>query len=162
LNRNRAFYLVAAAVILLDQATKMLVSGRMSLGESIPLIDSYLSLTYIRNKGIAFGLFSGGGSVKSVVLGIFSMVAVFILIWLLTGFDRDDVSAGAAIGLVTGGALGNLIDRFRLGEVIDFIDAYWGQHHWPAFNVADSCITVGVVLLIVKLLFQERKRTENG
>ena len=162
MNRNRAFYLVVAAVVLLDQVTKMLVSERMSLGESIPLIDRYLSLTYIRNKGIAFGLFSGGGSVKSVLLGIFSLAAVFIMIWLLTGFNRDDALGGVAVGLVTRGALGNLVDRFRLGEVIDFVDAYWGQHHWPAFNVADSCITVGVILLLLKLFFLERKRTGHG
>jgi len=149
-------------VILLDQFTKILVSGRMSLGESITLIDRHLSLTYIRNKGIAFGLFSGGGSMKSIFLGVFSLLAVFFMIWLLTGFDKDDLPGGTAIGLVTGGALGNLIDRFRLGEVIDFIDAYWGRYHWPAFNVADSCITIGVILLLTKLILQEREGTGHG
>jgi signal peptidase II len=163
LRRSSIFAITLTAVLILDQVTKRIVSGKMMLGESIPLIKGALSLTYIRNSGIAFGLLQGGGAMKTVFLAVFSILAILFLFWMLTGLDRDDLFGATALGLVAGGAFGNLVDRFTGGDVVDFIDAYWKGHHWPAFNVADSCITVGVILLLVKIFFFEDKRTgEEG
>lgn len=132
----------------------MLIDHRMVLGQSIPIIDRLFSLTYIRNSGIAFGLFNEGSStLKIALLSIATLLALAFLIWLLSGLDKKDFLGGLSIGMIAGGAVGNLIDRIRLGEVIDFLDFYWGSYHWPAFNVADSSITVGVALLVVKELY---------
>ncbi len=163
MSRNSIFGITLTAVLLLDQATKRIVSGKMVLGESIPLVKGVLSLTYIRNSGIAFGMLQGGGALKTVFLAVFSILAILFIFWMLTGLDSDDLFGAAALGLVAGGAFGNLVDRFTGGDVVDFIDAYWKGHHWPAFNVADSCITVGVILLLVKIFFLEGKKTgEEG
>ncbi len=158
MSRNAAFAATAAAGLLLDQATKAVVAGSMTLGQSIPVVKGLFSLTYIRNTGIAFGLFNDGRSLlKMAVLSSATLLALAFLLWLLASFSRNDLLGGAAVGLVAGGALGNLVDRLRLGEVVDFIDVYWRTHHWPFFNVADSCITVGVGLLILKEFLPGRR-----
>jgi signal peptidase II len=160
--RTAAFLGALGAVVVVDQITKTMVSASMTIGQSIPLIRGLLSLTYIRNRGIAFGLFNhGGGSLKIVLLTCSTLLALAFLLWLLKETPRDDLFGGTAIGLVAGGALGNLIDRLRLGEVTDFIDVYWRTHHWPFFNAADSAITIGVILLMAQQVFDgERGKKE--
>lgn len=159
MTRNRVFLLAAAAVVILDRVTKAMVVARMSLGESIPLVDSFLSLTYITNTGIAFGLFNtGSGTLKTLILGSATAAALGVMVWLLVEMERGDLLGGTAVGMVAGGAVGNFIDRVRTGEVIDFIDVYWRHHHWPAFNAADSAISVGVTLLIAHQVFSRGKR----
>jgi signal peptidase II len=158
-NRTGIFLAAAAFIAALDQAAKALVATRMTIGQSIPLIPGCLSLTYIRNRGIAFGMFSdGSGSFKIVLLSLSTLVALGFLVWLLRETRPDDLFGGGVIGLVAGGAVGNLVDRLRMGEVTDFIDAYWRTHHWPFFNVADSAITVGVILLMAQQLFAGDRR----
>jgi signal peptidase II len=151
--RRAADFVLMIAVVLLDQATKVLVDRLMTLHESRVLIDGLLQLTYVRNKGAAFGLFSDAELPFQSVL--FSAVSLLALGAIATYFfrlpDRSRL-ARTALALVMGGALGNLIDRARLGSVIDFVDVFWGTYHWPAFNVADSAISVGVVLLVLDML----------
>lgn len=151
MTHKRIFLATALFVLALDQALKAIVAGKMYIGQSIPVIDGFFSLTHIRNTGIAFGILNdGGGRLKVVLLSLFTVLALAFIVWLLGTLKPADVIGGTALGLVAGGALGNFIDRVRLGEVIDFLDFYWRSFHWPAFNIADSSISVGVAILIAK------------
>ena len=150
--RDRAWVLlIALAVLVADQVTKLMVVASIDEYASIPIIDGFLTLTHVRNSGAAFGLFAGApaGPVR-VGLIIVSVLAV-VLIWAYAREGWHERRIVAAFGLILGGALGNLIDRLRLGEVVDFIDVYWGQYHWPSFNVADSAITVGALTLFITM-----------
>jgi signal peptidase II len=153
---DRTVYVVISAlVVVLDQFTKMLVDRYMSLHESWLVVDGVLRLTYVQNRGAAFGILSDADlpyqSLLFAVVSLAALGAIAAYAWRLPARSRLPQTA---LALIMGGALGNLIDRARLGYVIDFVDAYWGQHHWPAFNVADSAISIGVVLLVIDILRQ--------
>jgi signal peptidase II len=152
--RGREFYLaVALMVTVLDQVVKALVDRWMSLHESRVLLDGFLHLTYVRNRGAAFGILSDAElpyqSVLFSLVSALALLAIAVYAWRLPASSR---LPRLALALVIGGAVGNLIDRARLGYVIDFVDVFWGTYHWPAFNVADSAISVGVVLLVFDIL----------
>ena len=146
---------LTSAVIGLDQITKWIVDQEMVLHESIPVIPGFLNMTYVRNTGVAFGLLSSPDpGLRSILLLLFSLVAIAVILIFWFKSRQAHLLLIAALGMILGGAIGNLIDRFRLGEVIDFIDIYWKDLHWPAFNIADSAITIGVILLLFHLIFQ--------
>lgn len=146
--------LLVGAVVGADQLTKALVQRSLSLHESIPVIPSIFDITYVRNTGVAFGLLASPRSPLTIgLLILFSSVAVAVLIGLWIRGRKEGRLYTMALALILGGAVGNLIDRIRLGEVIDFLDLHWRDLHWPAFNVADSSITVGVGLLLFHLFF---------
>ena len=139
---------LSALVIVIDQVTKRVVDTTMQLYQSIELIP-YFQLTYMRNQGAAFSFLSGaGGWQRWFFIGLAVIASVFICFWLKK-LNRSQRWEAIAWSLVLGGALGNLIDRILYGYVIDFLDVYVGDWHWPAFNVADSAITVGVVMLLL-------------
>jgi signal peptidase II len=139
---------LSALVIIIDQLTKRVVDTTMQLYQSIELIP-YFQLTYLRNQGAAFSFLSGaGGWQRWFFIGLAVIASVFICIWLKK-LHRSQRWEAIAWALVLGGALGNLIDRILYGYVIDFLDVYVGDWHWPAFNVADSAITMGVVMLLL-------------
>jgi len=139
---------LSALVIVIDQVTKRVVDTTMQLYQSIELIP-YFQLTYLRNQGAAFSfLSSAGGWQRWFFIGLAVIASVFICFWLKK-LNRNQRWEAIAWSLVLGGALGNLIDRILYGYVIDFLDVYVGDWHWPAFNVADSAITVGVVMLLI-------------
>lgn len=139
---------LSALVIVIDQITKRIVDTTMQLYQSIELIP-YFQLTYMRNQGAAFSFLSGaGGWQRWFFIGLAVIASVFICFWLKK-LNRSQRWEAIAWSLVLGGALGNLIDRILYGYVIDFLDVYVGDWHWPAFNVADSAITVGVVMLVL-------------
>ena len=153
---DRTIYIVTAAlVVALDQLTKMLVDHFMNLHESRLLVDGLLRLTYVQNRGAAFGILSDADlpyqSALFAVVSLAALGAIAAYAWRLPARSRLPQTA---LALIMGGALGNLLDRARLGYVIDFVDAFWDVHHWPAFNVADSAISVGVVLLVLDILRQ--------
>jgi signal peptidase II len=149
----RSVLLLAGAIVVLDQVTKAVVLERLLLGVPVPVIDGLLSLTLVLNPGLAFGLLGGVPSAWRWVVAALSLVALAVLVRVALRVLPDGGWAGRlAIGLIFGGAVGNLIDRARFGAVVDFVDVYWREWHWPAFNVADSAITVGVGLLAVRLL----------
>ena len=152
--------MIVAAVIVLDQFTKYVVLQRFSLHESVPVIPGFFNLTYVRNPGAAFGILAGAhGAWRTVFFITISLVALAVIITLVRKtHDRLPLVAFALIG---GGAVGNLIDRVRSGEVVDFIEWYYRSYHWPAFNIADSAISVGVALLAVDMLFP-RKQNVKG
>ncbi len=145
--------IVSLSVIILDQYTKYLIIKSFALHQSLELIEHYLTIVYIRNKGIAFGLLAGQGSGTRVILLIItSLFAIAFIFYLLSSLKSKQTYATVTLSLILGGAIGNLIDRIRWGEVVDFIDFHWYHYHWPAFNCADSAISIGLVLLIIGIV----------
>jgi len=141
-----------AFIVITDQITKFCVDQWMPLHHSIPVIDGLFSLTYIRNTGAAFGIFAGSAAVfRLPFLIVFSLVAVGFVVMMLRRLPSDHTGLITALAFILGGAIGNLIDRVAYGEVIDFLDFYLGPYHWPAFNVADSFITIGVLITVYYL-----------
>lgn len=158
-SRYILFATIATVSIIIDQITKVVVDRSMQLYDSIPIFENFFHLTYVRNRGAAFSFLSNA----SWRLPFFITVSIIAVIVILIAFRklRDDQKfAQTSLALIFSGAVGNLIDRIRLGEVIDFLDAHWYRHHWPAFNVADSLICVGVFLLAIDLYIEE-KRLKN-
>ncbi len=142
---------VASVVVLADQITKMLALDRLAPGVPVPLIDGVLALTLVMNRGLAFGLLAGLPTGGRWIVVLLSLAALVVLVHVaLRVLPRGGVIDHGTIGLVFGGAAGNLIDRARFGAVVDFVDASYRGWHWPAFNVADSAITVGAALLILE------------
>jgi signal peptidase II len=142
-----------AGILVLDQLTKWVVDRTMPLHDSIPIIDGFFNLTYIRNTGAAFGIFAGSAAAfRLPFLLLFSVLAIGFMIMMLRRLPDSEKGLITALALILGGALGNLIDRALYGEVIDFLDFYWASYHWPAFNVADSCITIGVAITIFYMI----------
>ena len=153
--------LLSLAIVVVDQATKVYVMETMRLHESIPVITNLFSITYIRNPGAAFGfLSSSSSSFRFVFFGLTSIFAVGLLGMILVRMPKDDWMGRLSVAGILGGAIANLLDRLRYGEVIDLLDFYINGYHWPAFNVADSAITVGVVFLI--LHFALEKESEHS
>jgi signal peptidase II len=148
-----AVLLLAGAVVALDQITKVVALDRLPLGVPVPVIDGLLSLTLVLNPGLAFGLLGTVPPSWRWVVAALSLVALAVLARVaLRVLPAGGWPGRLAIGLIFGGAVGNLIDRARFGAVVDFVDVYWREWHWPAFNVADSAITVGVALLALRLM----------
>ncbi len=163
MNRKNRFLLpISGSIILLDQITKVAVQKRFQLHESIVVIEGFFSLTYILNPGAAFGFLANqGATFRMIFFGVVSVIALILLGLFFRDTAEDDTLALMAISLLFGGAIGNMIDRVRLGEVVDFLDFYIGEHHWPAFNVADSAITVGISLMMLHIFFQKKESPEN-
>jgi signal peptidase II len=153
------FLFVSLAVLVLDQWTKWLVELHLPSQAAHPLIPGFLNLTHVRNTGVAFGLFAAQGTTNGswllTLLGLAALTAVGVYFWFTPSRDRLLLSA---LALVVGGAVGNLVDRVISGAVTDFIDVYVGAHHWPAFNVADSAISIGIALMAIDS-FRSRKAT---
>lgn len=141
--------LVSGTVILTDQITKQLIMTALALHEYVVVIDNFFNITHVLNPGGAFGFLANQPQVvrKIVFLLLSSMVAVFIC-WFYSRVARTHIALSYGLALIFGGAAGNLIDRFRYGHVVDFLDFHIGSAHWPAFNVADSAISIGMVILV--------------
>jgi signal peptidase II len=143
----------ALVVLILDQLTKFWALHRLPPGIPVTVIDGIFSLTLIENRGLAFGMLAGIPAGWRWLVALLSIGALAVLaivgLRMLPGGGR---LTPLALGLIFGGAVGNLIDRGRFGAVVDFLDFYWRGYHWPAFNVADSAITVGVALLALRML----------
>ena len=145
--------LLAGAIVTLDQITKAIALERLPLGVPVTVIDGLLALTLVLNPGLAFGLLGSVPPGWRWVVAALSLVALAVLARVaLRVLPAGGWTGRLAIGLIFGGAVGNLVDRARFGAVVDFVDVYWRGWHWPAFNVADSAITVGVALLALRLL----------
>jgi len=147
----------AFLIFVADQTTKHLVVAYIPLNRGLELIPGYVDLVHTRNPGAAFGIMAGSDSwMRSAFLVVISVIALVVIIWVVvTARDKSPLLL-AACGLFFGGALGNLIDRIRVGEVIDFIDVHRGELHWPAFNVADASLCVATALFFLHFLFAKR------
>jgi signal peptidase II len=158
-NRYNVLLGVGSLVVLIDQITKIWIDKTMSLYQSTPIVPGLLDLHYIRNTGAAFGILSGSHTGFRIPFFILvSSVAIGIILFLFYKLEESEVMMPLALSLVLGGAIGNLIDRIRLGEVIDFILFHYKAFQWPAFNVADIAITVGVTLLVLKIFLLEKRQ----
>ena len=146
-------------VLILDQAAKWLALRRLGPGVPVNVIDGFFSLTLVMNPGLAFGMLGAVPRGWRWIVALLSIGALGVLAALATRLlPEGGFVAAIAIGMIFGGAAGNLIDRARFGAVVDFLDFYWRGWHWPAFNVADSAISVGVALLALRMLTAEHPR----
>jgi signal peptidase II len=151
------------AIVTLDQITKVLVAARMSLSESIPVIPGFFHFTYVRNTGMAFGLLSGSDMpFKTLLVTLASILALVAVAYYALRSPGSERVTRIGLTLILGGAIGNIIDRVRLGYVIDFIDVFYRGSHWPAFNVADSAISVGVGFLVLDSMRQREPHIKPG
>jgi len=145
-------------IVISDQVSKFAVMHHLRLHDSIPVIKGFFNLVLVRNKGMAFGFLNR----PNFNFGFYLLVAasigavILLLIWFIKLKENDGMTT-LALSLILGGAVGNLIDRLRFREVIDFLDFYIGSLHWPAFNVADSAITVGVFLIAINIFFRHKR-----
>ena len=148
-----AIVVIAGAIVVLDQITKAVVLEHLPSGVAIHLIDGFLSLTLVMNTGLAFGLLGGLPAAWRWLVALLSIVALVVLARVAMRVLADGGwLARLSVAMIFGGAVGNLIDRARFGAVVDFVDVHVSGYHWPAFNVADSAITIGVTLLAVHLM----------
>ena len=151
---NEKFVIVIVSIILVlvsDQLTKQLILESFQTGESREILGNFFNLVLVFNKGAAFGFLSGvSDGLRQIILGATTVFALGTVIYLLVYDYFEDRIARMALGMIIGGAVGNIIDRVRLGQVVDFLDFYYGNYHWPAFNVADSAICVGVFILLFR------------
>ena len=156
MRKNAPYLALILGMAVLDQVTKAVIAGAVELYRVIPVIPGFFNITHIHNSGAIFGILSGSG--KLPVFLLLTGASLFALGFVVTYFVKTpaaDRLTKAALALILAGALGNLTDRLLRGYVIDFLDFHVGRHHWPFFNVADSCITVGALLLVV--IFFRRK-----
>ncbi len=141
----------------LDQVTKALVVQKLPLGSQVPLIPAFLNLVHIQNQGAAFGILSDlPAQFTWWFFVVASAVVMMVLGYLLRRLPDDHWPAALGYSLILTGALGNLIDRIRLGVVVDFIDIYWRHYHWPAFNVADSMVCIGAAIIVWVIIREEK------
>ena len=156
---NRIHYMIiSAVVIILDVWTKWLVLKNIALHQAIPVIPDFFQLVHVRNTGAAFGIGANASTKLVPILLNAGAVAVFVMVVIYALRSAvTDRTLQIGLHLILGGAVGNLIDRFRFGYVVDFLDVYVGRHHWPEFNVADSAICIGIVLLF----FDMRKKPDE-
>lgn len=163
MKRLSVYGIVMAVIIFLDQLTKVLIQQKFSLGESFPIINGIFNFTYVRNPGAAFGFMANAHEAIRKPLFLFiPIVACIWLFYLLWQGKNGPKILASAYTLILAGAIGNLIDRFRLGYVVDFLDFYWGHRHFPAFNIADSAITVAAFLLIIDFFLENKRRKQEG
>jgi signal peptidase II len=151
------FFVTLTAVVLLDQFLKAYVGATMNLHESIPIIEGYFNITYVKNPGAAFGFLANSApEFRSLFLISVTVIAIVLILYFISKNTAKEVFLTFSLSLIFGGAVGNLIDRIRFGEVTDYLDFYISSYHWPAFNVADSAISLGALVLVVEIF---RRRT---
>lgn len=155
IKRSAVIAITFCAVIIADQITKALVLSYLDPYSALEIIPGFFSLVNVRNPGAAFGILNDGGELRTLFLIGVSIVA-FVIIAFLLRHSRNKVES-LALSLIGSGAIGNLIDRLRFGEVVDFLDFSIGSYHWPAFNVADSAITLGVIVYLYFSIFPQKK-----
>ena len=150
--------LITILVIVLDQLTKQLITRTMEIGDSNPIINNFLYITYHRNSGAAFGILQG----QMLFFYVVTTVAVIgILIWLSKLKVKENRVLAISLALILGGALGNFIDRVRYQAVIDFIQTIWWGYHFPIFNLADVALVCGVILMMLDILILDRNRGKD-
>ena len=148
------FSLIIFLVTALDQVTKILVLSNIDFHGSVTVISGFFNIVHTRNRGMAFGLLNNPDPGPAFyILTCASVFAIILIVFWFSRLREYEKPLIPGLALILGGALGNLIDRLRIGEVVDFLDVQIGSYHWPAFNVADSCISLGTIWVVVCLLF---------
>lgn len=160
---TRSFYAIAITIIALDQLSKFTVQHTLHLGQIIPVIPSLFNLTYVLNPGAAFGfLADAAAAIRNPFFITISVLAVIFILYYRWRHPMMGLLPSLGLACILGGAIGNLIDRLRVGMVVDFLDVYYGSYHWPAFNLADSAITIGVTLMVFEILTEGGKGVTAG
>jgi len=163
MKKTHFYFLLIAVLILLDQATKWLIARNVALYSSLKIIPGFFSITHIRNKGAIFGAFSDPDKpLVFVLLTAASFIALVLVVYYFYKTPASERGLKLALSLILAGALGNLVDRIVRGSVIDFLDFHIKTRHWPFFNVADSCITIGAVLLLLFFLIRKPACTPSS
>ncbi len=148
--------LIAGIVVLLDQITKAVILKSLTLYQTIEVLPGFFNIVHVQNPGGAFGFLAGQSpSIRKFVFLVVSSLAVCLIYYFYKTVPRTHPWLSAALAMIMGGAVGNLIDRFRFGKVVDFLDFYVQNMHWPAFNVADSAITIGVAIIMAHIVFNK-------
>jgi signal peptidase II len=156
LNKYSRLAIVAGLIVAADQISKALILNNLPLHHSVPVIAGMFNITHILNPGGAFGLMADMSVVVRTIVFLFiSSMAVGLILYFYYKTPPTYKLLATGFALIFGGAIGNLIDRVRFGTVVDFLDFYIGNHHWPAFNIADSAITVGIFIFIYHLVFKK-------
>lgn len=156
LSKLKRLVAVAGGVLILDQVTKALVLKHLPLGGRLPVIPGFFDITHVHNPGGAFGFLAGmSAEVRSLLFVAVSLLAAGLIVYFYWQTPPRQRVLALGLALVFGGAVGNLLDRIRFGIVVDFLDVYIEDLHWPAFNVADSAITVGICIFAFYLLFRK-------
>jgi signal peptidase II len=162
LGERRLDLAVAGAVVVFDQITKLIVHSRIALHESVTVIPGFLDLTHVRNTGAAFGFLNAVEfPFKPFVIPMVALLALLAIAAYAARLDARERGGRLGLALILGGAVGNLIDRTRIGYVVDFVDVYWGDYHFWAFNVADASIFVGAVVILVDMIFLNRHASQT-
>ena len=157
------FYLIALAIVFLDQTTKLVIIQTIQYGQAIAIIPDFFDIVFVLNPGAAFGFLATlSAGVRNPLFILVSVVAVVLIVFYRARYLGSNRLVSFALALVLGGAAGNLIDRLRYGMVVDFLDVHVGQYHWPAFNVADSTISIGVGLMILDIFLDWRREKRKG
>jgi signal peptidase II len=150
------YLLLVVGTLLLDRWTKAWIQKEFDLNDSASVIDGFFNITYVQNTGVAFGIFSSITSpAKSLLLSVFTAFAAIVVVAYSLRSPTRNRLLQTALALILGGALGNLYDRIAYGYVVDFLELYVATYHWPAFNIADSAITIGVVLMAIEIIRNE-------
>ena len=153
---------LAGAVVALDQLTKVMILARFRLGESYTVIENFFNLTFVKNFGAAFGfLAQSHPEFREIFFLTMPPAAMIVIFFLLRSVQAKDRVQVLALSAILGGAIGNYIDRLRFRFVVDFLDFHWfNQYSWPAFNIADSAIVIGVGILMVQMFFDGKKKAK--
>jgi len=150
-------------ILLLDQVTKYVVVQKLPLYQRVEVIQGFFNLTHVRNTGGAFGIFGGEkGGIGSILFVVVSLIAVGAIVFLFIKIKEHEKTLALSFSLILSGAIGNLIDRLRYGEVVDFLDFHLSTYHWPAFNIADSAICIGIGLMALEVLIRDRKKLRKS
>jgi len=154
---------VFCGVFFFDQITKSYVHRTLYEFQSVEIIKDFFHITYVRNTGAAFGLLAGPAHPLRTTLFVgISGVAIGVILLIYRKIEDDDTLHALAFSFLLGGAVGNLVDRVWMGQVIDFLDFHWYDHHWPAFNFADSAICGGIGLILLNMLMGSRRTSPRG
>jgi len=154
---------VFCGVFFFDQITKSYVHRTLYEFQSVEIIKDFFHITYVRNTGAAFGLLAGPAHpLRTTLFVVISGVAIGVILLIYRKIEDDDTLHALAFSFLLGGAVGNLVDRVWMGQVIDFLDFHWYDHHWPAFNFADSAICGGIGLILLNMLMGSRRTSPRG
>ena len=156
-----AYLAIAGGVFLIDQSTKAWAVSRLRFGGDIPVISGLLNFAYAENTGVAFSMLDDGGSTGRWGLSVVAMIAGSLVLYFFWRTPRSDDRILGALALLLAGIVGNVVDRIRLGFVVDFIDVQFGSWHYPTFNVADMAIVMGAGLLIIDMFLSKKKQAET-
>jgi len=153
--------LVGLGILLADQWTKNLIQQKLFLHQAVEVLPGFFNLVHVRNTGGAFGIFGGEkGGISSFLFVAVSLIAIGIILFLFHKTKEDETMLSLSFSLILSGAIGNLIDRLRYGEVVDFLDFHLSSYHWPAFNIADSAICIGIGLMALELWVRDHRKSK--